>query len=117
MAAIRKILRSLLVVGLVGVTTSGLSSSAQAAQSCNSWRLCIYKTSGKIVNLDPDIAIPFCDTGDNWHGIGFNKARNRTGSISFRVIGQNGDTLSRLDPGETIQYTPSHVYYMCKLPY
>ncbi|MFF9346902.1 hypothetical protein [Streptomyces sp. NPDC014734] len=106
-------LRALLVAAAVGAMTGTVAAApAQAADSCNSTRVCFYQRDGTIKNIDPDAFFPKCSTGAVQYGSGIDKAYNRS-NRALSVYAENGATLSRLDPGETIKYTPSAVYGFC----
>ncbi|MFG3029207.1 hypothetical protein ACGFZJ_11905 [Streptomyces sp. NPDC048253] len=87
--------------------------AAQAAETCNSTRLCLYAPNGSIANIDPDVAIPACSTGGLTQLYNLEKAYNRS-NRAFTVYSESGALLSRLDPGETITYTPTSYYYFCR---
>ncbi|MFE4383449.1 hypothetical protein [Streptomyces cyaneofuscatus] len=109
----RAALRALLVTAAVGAMTGTvISAPAHAAPSCNSTRVCLYQTDGTIKNIDPDAFFPKCSTGTVRWGSGIDKAYNRS-NRALSVYASNGASLSRLDPGETINYTASATYGFC----
>lgn len=110
-------LRAFLAVAAVGaVTGTTLSAPAhaqtQAAATCNSTRVCFFAPNGSVRNLDPDAIFPKCSSGlvADWTNI--DTARNRS-NRALSVYAENGASLSRLDPGETINYTASALYRFC----
>ncbi|MGC5343552.1 hypothetical protein ACPXCE_19095 [Streptomyces sp. DT24] len=111
---VRKKRTALLTAAAAGILASGAMTAtpAQADTTCNSGRLCLIESSGNIRNIDPDIVIPACSVGTVWIS-GIDTARNRS-NRAFSVWGSNGASLSRLDPGETIDYTPSASYRFCR---
>ncbi|MFD3648745.1 hypothetical protein ACFWVT_10025 [Streptomyces cyaneofuscatus] len=117
----RIVLRTLLVAAALGAVTGTTLSApaqaqtpnhAQAAASCNSTRVCFIAVDGSIRNLDPDAIFPKCSSGLRlvWENI--DKARNRS-NRALSVYAANGAPLSRLDPGETIDYNANARYSFC----
>ncbi|MGW2043614.1 hypothetical protein ACWCPF_00315 [Streptomyces sp. NPDC001858] len=106
-------LRALLVTAAVGAMTGTVAAApAHAADSCNSTRVCFYEPDGTIKNIDPDAFFFKCSSGGLIFMNGIDKAYNRS-NRALSVYSESGAALSRLDPGETIDYTPSAVYAFC----
>jgi hypothetical protein len=109
----RTISKALAVAAAAGALTAALAAApAQAATTCNSGRVCFIGTSGDVLNLDPDIAFPKCSTGAAAPYSGIDTARNRS-NRALNVYLSPGTPISRLDPGETIDFTPAATYHFC----
>jgi hypothetical protein len=83
--------------------------------SCNSTRVCFYAADGDIKDLVPSAQFLPCSLGYSaWTAIA--KAWDRS-NVSLNVVLAKSDgtlvPISRLDPGETIVYTPSAIYGFC----
>jgi hypothetical protein len=109
---VRRSLPAALVATVAGASALLTTAPAQAVESCNSTRVCFYGNDGHITNFDPDVEFLPCSVGFGDWWTGFYQIRNRS-NRALTVKGQNGAILSRLDPGETIAYTPSAAYTFC----
>lgn len=120
MKVFKKKVSLLAVAASVGAVMAGslVTAPAASAASCNSGRVCFYG-GGNISNVDP-MAIDDCNAtvGDMHTFIGIDQIRNRS-NREFRVFLVNSsgylDEVSRLHVNQTIQYTPSARYVLCRV--
>lgn len=109
---------STLVAGLVGVSGMLATTPAQAAESCNSTRVCFWLTDNTIRNIDPEAFFYPCSYGLPYLQItdDLKQARNRSSTALSVFLYQGGGVfveVSQLDPGDTIQYTEGAAYGFC----
>ncbi|MGW5351448.1 hypothetical protein ACWERV_13160 [Streptomyces sp. NPDC004031] len=118
MSKVRLGVLSSVVAGLVGVSGMLATAPAQAAESCNSTRVCFWLTDNTIRNIDPGAFFYPCSYGPAYFQAtdDLTQARNRsTTALSVFLYKGSGvfAEVSQLDPGDTIQYTAGATYAFC----
>ncbi|MEV7168033.1 hypothetical protein AB0N60_38975 [Streptomyces microflavus] len=107
----------------IAISTLSATSSAQAATSCNSSRLCWYQPNGNITNVDVN-NVPACRVGGSYPGaIGNDYVRNRHNNwvidIFYDYNGDgsvtNSEMVAHLWTEDAVTLNPNSRYYYCRV--